>query len=154
MVSSRPRAPSWQSIFRILALLSHLVSRTIARTKRVVKPKHGPVALDRGGGVWSLGPFYCRRRARSAMRQEHAPVSRTELLQLLHAPFADTLLVAERLNVARINVAVAQNARQDLERQPSKLVDLRVLRSSLFARLRISVTSASSAMPWCSASRE
>ena len=42
-MSSRPRAPSWQSIFRILALLSHLVSRTIARTKRVVKPKHGPV---------------------------------------------------------------------------------------------------------------
>ena len=47
-----------------------------------------------------------------------------ELLQLLHTPLADTLLVAERLNVARINIAVAQTARQDLERQPSKLVDL------------------------------
>ena len=35
----------------------------------------------------------------------------------IHTPLADTLLVAERLNVA-------QNARQDLERQPSKLVDL------------------------------
>ena len=33
-------------------------------------------------------------------------------------------MLAERLNVARINIAVAQNARQDLERQPSKLVDL------------------------------
>ena len=31
-----------------------------------------------------------------------------ELLQLLHTPLADTLLVAERLNVARINIAVAQ----------------------------------------------
>ena len=40
-----------------------------------------------------------------------------ELLQLLHAPLADTLLVAERLNVARINIAVAQTARQD--RPPS-----------------------------------
>ena len=48
-----------------------------------------------------------------------------ELLQLLHAPLADTLLVAERLNVARINIAVAQT---DLERQPSKLVDLCVVR--------------------------
>ena len=47
-----------------------------------------------------------------------------ELLQLLHTPLADTLLVAERLNVARINIAVAQTARQDLERQLSKLVDL------------------------------
>ena len=44
-----------------------------------------------------------------------------ELLQLLHAPLADTLLVAERLNVARINLAVV---RQDLERQLSKLVYL------------------------------
>ena len=33
-----------------------------------------------------------------------------ELLQLLHTPLADTLLVAERLNVARINIAVVQNA--------------------------------------------
>ena len=54
-----------------------------------------------------------------------------ELLQLLHTPLADTLLVAERLNVARINIAVAQNARQDLERQPSKLVDLCVALASL-----------------------
>ena len=51
-------------------------------------------------------------------------MSQRELLQLLHTPLADTLLVAERLNVARINIAVAQTARQDLERQPSKLVDL------------------------------
>ena len=47
------------------------------------------------------------------------------------SPLADTLLVAERLNVARINIAVAQNARQDLERQPSKLVDLCVALASL-----------------------
>ena len=67
-----------------------------------------------------------------------------ELLQLLHTPLADTLLVAERLNVARINIAVAQTARQDLERQPSKLVDLCVALLLKFARLRISVTSASS----------
>jgi len=44
----------------------------------------------------------------------------------LHAPLADTLLVAERLNVARINIAW-----QDLERQPSKLVDLYVARLTL-----------------------
>ena len=46
-------------------------------------------------------------------------MSQRELLQLLHTPLADTLLVAERLNdnVARINIAVAQTARQDLERQ-------------------------------------
>ena len=33
-----------------------------------------------------------------------------ELLERLHAPLAVTLLVAERLNVARINIAVAQTA--------------------------------------------
>ena len=37
-----------------------------------------------------------------------------ELLQLLHTPLADTLLVAERLNVARINIAVAQISRGGL----------------------------------------
>ena len=67
-----------------------------------------------------------------------------ELLQLLHAPLADTLLVAERLNVARINIAVAQTVLGKMSNasRPSWLTF--VLRSSLFARLRISVTSASS----------
>ena len=48
MVSSRPRAPSWQSIFRILALLSHLVSRTRARTKRVVKDQSADLYNEHG----------------------------------------------------------------------------------------------------------
>ena len=62
-----------------------------------------------------------------------------ELLQLLLTPLADTLLVAERLNVARINIAVGKVSNAS---RPSWLTF--VLRSSLFARLRISVTSASS----------
>ena len=38
------------------------------------------------------------------MRKKHAPVSQRELLQLLHAPLADTLLVAEGLNVAEFGM--------------------------------------------------
>ena len=67
-MSSRPRAPSWQSIFRILALLSHLVSRTIARTKRVVKPKHGPVPREDWGSAVErrAAQARCRRPDRRA----------------------------------------------------------------------------------------
>ena len=60
------------------------------------------------------------------------------------SPLADTLLVAERLNVARINIAVAQTAPQGLERQPSKLVDLCVALLLICEVPHISVTSASS----------
>ena len=78
--------------------------------------------IDDGGG-----PSAPPSTAAAEPPQRHEVGARArvaELLQRLHAPLADTLLVAERLNVARINIAVAQNARQDLERQPSKLVDL------------------------------
>ena len=56
MVSSRPRAPSWQSIFRILALLSHLVSRTRARTKRVVKPQSTDLYHNEHGAKQMMPP--------------------------------------------------------------------------------------------------
>ena len=103
MVSSRPRAPSWQSIFRILALLSHLVSRTRARTQRVVKPKPGPVQRS---GACRLSSFVAfRTRARRATRvapRGHEPSAiRSRSQKLLARTAADSTIAAAAVELFR-----------------------------------------------------